>query len=397
MFKVVPQSNLAARRLSACLGLAAVVVLAWLAWLITRNTAVAVITMLTAAATPNVFEISRLVFEVAAYPLALALFLVAAYVAFRRERWSLGLVLALTLTLVALTYAYSIGRLHAPLLLVLFAALTATRARRLPLAALLSSYVVLAILPVIVFNARHEGALTERFRRLSYLTPLREHPGELLAALGEHTVKNLDPLHGDPNERHHVKDSGGSILLMTFVLGVIGAVLAMRSRDRWWWFVAGGTLLSIIPATLTNDIHHALRLVPYPIFLIVLSISALEWLLRARPAIAALLLALGATQALWFFVVFERDGAKRTNEFDAGFRRVFADAVAQHAPLYVSHSVFMQAYWYGAQQSVDRSAYQLTWEPPSAPGGSIVVGNESPCDGCEVIRREGAFTAWRAR
>lgn len=386
VFKGVAPSNLAARRLSALLGLAAVLVLAWLAWLISRDLAVAVVTMLIAAATPNLFEISRLAFEVAAYPLALACFLVAAYTAFRRERWSAALVAALAASLIAMTYAYSIGRLHAPLLLALFAALAATRARIAPLAALIAVYVLLAVVPLVVFNARNNHALTERFARLRYKP---EHPTEWV----RHTLQNLDPLHGDPNPRHHVPGSGGEVLLATVVLAAIG--LATR-RDRWWWFVAGGTLLSIVPAALTTDVHHSLRLVPYPIFLIVLSIPALQ-LLRARPPLAALLLAAAAAQALFFFHVFARDGATRTSEFDAGFRHVLYDAVAASPRPYVSHSVFMQAWWYGAQRGIERDAFQVTWDPASAPPGAVVVGDEQPCSGCDVIRREGRFTAWRVR
>jgi hypothetical protein len=397
-FKCVPPSNLAARRLSASLGIAAVFALAWLAWVLSGSAAVAVVTMLTAAATPNLFEISRLAFEVAAYPLALALFLLAAYAAFRRERWSAALVLALAGTLIAMTYAYSIGRLHAPLLLAWFACLTVNRRRWLPLAAVIAIYAALAIAPLAVFNATHANALTERFRRLSYIPALREHPVELIAAVGSHAAQNLNPIRysltGDPNPRHHVEGGGGSMLLATFVLAVIGAAVTLPRRDRWWWFVAGGAVLSVVPAILTSDVAHSLRLVPYPLFLIVLSIPALQWF-RVHPWPIAILLILGLAQALWFFHAFATRGPARTNEFDAGFRHVFNGALAPGAPLYVSHSVFMQAYWYGAQRGLERSAFQVTWDPATAPPGSVVVGDETPCNGCEVVGREGRFSAWR--
>lgn len=386
VFKVVAPSNLAARRLSAVLGLAAIFMLAWLAWTISRSIFVAVVTMLTAAATPSLFEISRLAFEVAAYPLALACFLLAAYTAFRRERWGAALVAALAASLIAMTYAYSIGRLHAPLLLALFMGLTLTRARIVPLAALVAAYVLLAVVPLVVFNVKNNHALTERFARLRYKP---EHATEWIS----HTLQNLDPLHGDPNPRHHVPGSGGEVLLVTIILAAIGAV---TRRDRWGWFVLGGTILSIVPAALTTDVRHALRLVPYPIFLLVLSIPVLQ-LLRARPPLAALLLALGVAQTAFFFHVFARDGAKRTNEFDAGFRQVLRGALDASPRPVVSHSVFMQAWWYGAQLGVERNGLEVTWDPASAPPGSVVVGDEQPCSGCDVIRREGRFTAWRVR
>jgi hypothetical protein len=183
---------------------------------------------------------------------------------------------------------------------------------------------------------------------------------------------------------------------MTFILAAIGAAVTLPRRDRWWWFVAGGTILSVVPAVLTNDVYHSLRLVPYPMFLIVLSIPALE-MLRGKRLIAALLLLLGLAQALWFFSVFEMNGPKRTNAFEAGFGRVFAGALAQPPPLYVTHSVFMQAYWYGAQREIDASTFQVVWDPAAVPPGSVVIGNEPPCAGCAMIRREGAFSVWRAQ
>src|ERR1043165_9162728 len=82
-----------------------------------------------------IFEISRLAFEVAFYPLATALFLLAAWRGSRRERWTAGDVAALTATLVLLAYSYSIGRLLAPLLLVALIVFFFTRTRLPHLAA----------------------------------------------------------------------------------------------------------------------------------------------------------------------------------------------------------------------------------------------------------------------
>src|SRR5207237_10114462 len=102
--------------------------------------------------------------------------------------------------------------------------------------------------PVILFDARHDGALTKRFKDISYLAN-----GDLTSAIAgieQHLVDNLLPLgmilRGDPTPRHHVAQSGGSILAMTFVLAAIGAVFAIRSRDRWWVFVVVGTALSVV-------------------------------------------------------------------------------------------------------------------------------------------------------
>src|SRR5436189_1927236 len=63
VFKLAGPSNLVARRFSALLGFAAAAILGWLGWRITRRRWIALVTFLTALFTPNLFEVSRLVFE----------------------------------------------------------------------------------------------------------------------------------------------------------------------------------------------------------------------------------------------------------------------------------------------------------------------------------------------
>src|SRR5207244_1990666 len=142
-------------------------------------------------------------------------------------------------------------------------------------------FVLLAAIPIAVYNSRHGDALTARFREVSYTPALRGQPLALIAAFEQHYAADILPLslslRGDPNPRHHVPGSGGSILLATFILAAAGAVIALRGeRDRYWIFVLAGTFLSVVPAALTNDQFHTLRLSPFPLFLIALSIPALE-------------------------------------------------------------------------------------------------------------------------
>src|SRR5207249_4247265 len=70
VFRVAHPSNLMARRLSALAGYAAALVMAALGWRISRSHFVVGVTFLTTLCTPMLFEISRLAFEVALYPLA---------------------------------------------------------------------------------------------------------------------------------------------------------------------------------------------------------------------------------------------------------------------------------------------------------------------------------------
>src|SRR5207253_4885003 len=104
-------------------------------------------------------------------------------------------------------------------------------------------------------------------------------------------------------------------------------------RDPWWRFVLFGAAVSIIPGALTADQFHSLRLVAYPIFLLVLTIPALAWLfervsnetstedsalgrsssfpISSRRAVLLILLAAVAAQTIYFQRVFRRDGPER--------------------------------------------------------------------------------------
>src|SRR5262249_41528657 len=89
--------------------------------------------------------------------------------------------------------------------------------------------------------------------------------------------------HGDPNTRHHVPGMG-SLLLPTFALAVLGAVLLLRRdrRDPWGRFAIYGFAVSPIPASLAWGAQHTLRLIAIPVFMALLAIPALQWLGEAE-------------------------------------------------------------------------------------------------------------------
>src|SRR6185436_14751756 len=97
--------------------------------------------------------------------------------------------------------------------------------------------------------------------------------------------QSLTPLlmTGDPHWPHHVEGSGGAMLFATFILAMSGllVVLARRWRDPWWRFVLYGLAVSIVPGAITDWPFHELRLMGYAVFLLVLTVPALEWLLAS--------------------------------------------------------------------------------------------------------------------
>ena len=155
---------------------------------------------------------------------------------------------------------------------------------------------------------------------------------------------------GDLNPRHHVPGATGSMLIAPFILALLGiAIIVTRRRlDPWWRFIIFGALVSVIPGALTNDPFHTGRMIAYAIFLLVLTIPALEWLLGKAPEVdkptetgngnnktsgllkknprlsfrrALLVLLLLATfgQAAYFQVIFWREGPTREIAFDVAY------------------------------------------------------------------------------
>jgi hypothetical protein len=398
VFRVLSPGPLTARRLSAILGWAAAIALGWLGWRVTRRGEVALLTLLFAALTPLFFEISRLAFEVALFPLAVAVFLLAARGAYEQPRWRAGVVLSLVATLSVVSYTYTAGRLLGPIFAVMLAFFL-TRRRAAALMAVWLLYAV-TLAPMFVVNARTDGALLKR----PGVVVEGQTAKERVAAFARNYVANLDPLRfalrGDPNVIHHIPGSGGSILLMTPLLAVIG--VASRGRERWTWFLVAGALAAIAPAAITVNIHHSLRLSGYPVFLSALSIPAFEVLVRRdaaralRAGVAIAVLA-GALQACFFFVVFHRDrGTTRHYEFHYGAKQVIDHALAQpQRPIYMTPGQgYVHAYWFAAVRGAGPETFSAIAPGAAAPRGSIVLAGTAPPKDGIPISRHGRFGAY---
>ena len=109
VFRVTGPSAHVARFFSAVLGLAAVLVLAVVAYLVSRRLVLSLAVALLAGLSPYLFEISRLVFEVALEPLLIALFLLVLRLA-STQRWRTRESVLLALLLAAMVYPYQAGR-----------------------------------------------------------------------------------------------------------------------------------------------------------------------------------------------------------------------------------------------------------------------------------------------
>jgi 4-amino-4-deoxy-L-arabinose transferase-like glycosyltransferase len=419
LFRFTGPSITTARLLSAVLGVAAALLLGLLGARVARSRLAGVLVCATALLTPWLFELSRVAVEVAMYPLALALFLLAARRASERERWDWTDALALSLTLALLTYTYSIGRLLGPLL-ALGLALFAARARLRGLLLSWAAY-ALALVPLLVFQLRNPGALAARFRIITYVTPQSTAAEDALEFL-RHFAANLNPWRmlfaGDPNA-HQIASiyNTGPVLAATFALALAGAFVALRGgrressglRKSWGLFVVYCLAASFVPASLTTDDFHTLRLAAVPVFLVALTAHAfarlLESKVRARRALLVAAVALTLAQGLvfrWQYGVSARS-PRRLHLFDADYPALILPTALEAAgerPVLLADAPaipgYIQARWYATLRRIPQEKFVLLAPGAGAPAGAVVITTEDSCPRCRVLARSDPYTTYVA-
>lgn len=414
IYRVTGPSIAAARLLSAACGFLAALGLGLLAKRISKLSGsrdVGVLVAVMALLTPWLFEMSRVVLEVALYPLVIVGFLLCAHWASTKARWSWREAACLAATLALVTYTYSIGRLVGPLFalgLVIFA----SRERR---AGIVTTWVLYAVslIPLVVFQRRHPGALSARFSLISYLEPpyvSADNAWEFV----KHYFGNLNPwrllVTGDPNLEQIAHLYGSPLLLAaTGILAVIGLVLIFRqqSHQAWWRFVLFCLAASVVPASLTKEYVHMLRLAPLPVFLLVLTIPALTWLrinsVRRREVLAVLVVLI-FVQGFAFFWRFEASARspKRLRQFDNGYpTQIFDPALSNtERPIYLADALaipgYIQAYWYSTLRGIAPANFHRLAPDQPAPDGALVISTEENCPRCRIIATSQFYTLYVA-
>jgi hypothetical protein len=438
LFRFFHPSILLARMFSAFWVFTACLLLGLLAKIISGRRTIGVIVAATALLTPWFFEGRGLLIEPQFMPMALAPFLLTVYHVQKKERWSWLDVAMLAATLALVTYSYTIGRILALLLALglLFFATTRQRLISVIKAGLLFG---VTLVPILVFNSRNPGLLTKRLREASYLLS-----GGSWSEIASHFVKRyLEDqsltvllLTGDYHARHHVPGSGGAIFVATFILAVVGlfVILACLRRDPWWRYILFGLAVSIVPGAVGTEPFHQLHLVAYPVFLLVLTVPALEWLLAkrklefvpipsgevARPAwerfrlcvgenlpprsvrlgVLSLLLVLTLVEAYRFQIVFRRDGPKRSFEFDVPYKDAYDAAVKQPSrPIYLEDGkwgpAYIHALWYATVEKRPTSQFVHLKPGAKPPAGAVVISSEDQCQQCETILRAGVYQVYK--
>lgn len=407
-------SALVARLFSAVAILVAAVLLGLLAYRINRSRITAFATTAAALLTPWLFELGHIVLEVALYPAAIALFLVCVHRISSKPAWMRRDVVCLSLTLALVTYTYSIGRLLGPLFAVGLAVFW-TRARWPGVVRVWCAYGV-TLIPLIIFSDRHPGALTSRFKAVTYLD---SHSGWLTMAVqfAQHYAHNLSPWRllvvGDPN-RDQITHLYGTPHFLAGVLGfsLVGLWLAIRAaRDEAWWrFALCAFATAIVPASLTNERFHMLRLAAMPVFLLLFAALGFDWFIaRINAAWSRRLVAVLSFATIAQAAAFQRQfhvssqTPRRLHLFDAEYHdRIFAPAIASgRTPLYLADALaipgYIQAYWYATLARVELARFRLLRAEESPPTDALVITTEENCPRCEVLAHVKPYTLYVAQ
>lgn len=392
-----------ARLLSACFGLLTAILLGLLAFQLTGRRITGLIMFGAAGLTPWLFEVSRLVFEVALLPALLALFLLLLHHTARRDEWRWPNAVGLGLLLGLMIYSYSAGRLLAPLFaLGLAFFLSRQRWRGVALAWAVFG---LTLLPLAAFNLRNPGTLGERFKYVTYVKP-GDSRSEVVLRFIKNYARDFSPwswlVAGDPEPRHHLPGMG-SLLAGVVILSLFGLILVLmyHRREAWWRFILYGLAVSAIPASLTLDHFHTLRLITLPIFLLVLLVPAIEFLHAngSRRLLLAALSFLIFAQGAVFQYQFQT-ASPRVDAFDSYYPQVLDAALTQpERPIYLldkTPAAYMYAYWYATLRGLNLNNFQrLAADAPPPPPGSVVISHEFPCTNCAMIIERGQFRVYR--
>jgi len=442
VFRFLHPSILVARTFAAFWMFAACLLLGVLATRISGRRNIGIIVAGSALVTPWLFEIGRLVWDAHFSGFTIVVFLLAAYCIQSKEKWNWQDILLVAGSLAVIAYGYLSGRVLAPLFALGLLFFATSKHRFFGILKIWLAYAV-TLVPLILFNRSHSGVLTKRLWEVSYIKPdaaWKEIPSEIAEFVRCYFQdQSLSPLlmTGDGHWHHHVEGSGGAMLLGTFILAMAGLLLvfARRWRDPWWRFVLYGLAASIVPGAMTDWPFHELRLMGYAVFLLVLTIPALEWLLASvepkqrvgdttdtthdgepgsavvaspglprgvRMGILALLLTATVAQAVDFQLIFWRKGLDRQFAFDVLYKDAYDAAVARsERPIYLEDGqwgpAYMDAYWYATVEGRPLSQFVRLPAGAKPPPGAIVLSSNSDCQNCEVIKKYLQFELYKAK
>jgi hypothetical protein len=391
VFRITGPDRGVARGFAAVCVLSAILLLGWIAYRRSFRASVGVATVVLAGTTPWLFELGRVAFEVAMEPLFLCLALLGVERASRLDRWSPGSALPVSLALGAITYVYAGGRLLAPLLAAALAAVLSRRRWRWVLTAWFGFAVTQ--IPLLLYLQAHPGALSRRYDATTFVTDGMS-PWEVAGRGAANYLHDLELWHyavsGDVKPYAHTPGTS-AVLAVSLALSVAGIVLILlRLRgDPFWRYAVAALVVAPIPAAATIDRHHALRLAPFAVMLVVVAIPAIaalrEACVRARWArvLAPVLAAFAGLQFAVFVNTYRADGPLRTGRFEAGVPGLLDQAWANEGTAYIDYDdrePQALARWYALSLGIDQSRAVRLPDGGIPPFCAIAFGRTQECD-----------------
>jgi hypothetical protein len=408
VFRVTGPDKGVARGLAAASVLAAVLLLGLLALRRSSSATVALAVVVLAGTTPWLFELGRVALEVSMEPLVLVALLLALDGASRLGRWTVARGVPVGLALGALMYVYAAGRLLAPLLAV--ALIVFAGHGRLRWLATCWATFALTLVPLAFYWHGHPGALSARYHATTFVEEGMSS-WEIVKRAVANYVHDVNIWHwlvdGDPKPYIHASDYP-TLFAVVVLLAVVGAgiVLLRRRDDLWWRYILVATALAPVPAALTEDRFNAVRMVPVPVLLAVLSIPALAVLrdaVRERPyaVLAAVVIAGALTlgQFVHFLDRYRESGPGRIALFEAGVPGLLDRGFASGGRLHIDFDDLQaqaHALWRSAERGLPRSRVVILADGGVPLAGATVFGRFQPCDyECREFARWGDY--WLAR
>ena len=251
-----------------------------------------------------------------------------------RQGWRPGLLIAAAAIALA-AYAYAVGRVLAPLFLLLLVFVARREiAQRKGWAVAAAFVLAILVAPTLWFVTHQSDAALARFRRLSIAQPGMTPP-QVVGRFIVNYAKHFDPVYlvirGDRELRHSPRGIG-QIYAIELPFLLLGLYFLARRRDAATALLIGWIAISPIAASMTREgIPHALRsLAGVPAFALVEAVGLVEIFRRlsdkaTRVSLITLLvcaeLAFVAFFLFGYFVVYPGESAQA---WQAGFDKALA-------------------------------------------------------------------------
>lgn len=302
---------------------------------------------------PYFFSVSRISFEVISYVFWGTMIVLAAAVAFKKNR-SIKIYLLFGLVIGTSIYTYSTARLLSAIsicILILCAvqyekgtkySYLAISTRDVKALTVIFLAFIVSLTPYFLFIAENPGGLTGRFLAISYLDdpiPAYEKVSLFLKNYLQYWGPQFLLFRGEGNLRHSI-GYAGALYVTTYVLGLVALFCWIRNRsfihDKFIRFFLLSWITAPLAAATINE-QHILRTVTSGIYWVIASVYGFAALKRAlrpeqrRLASALVITAISAEATLYlsaYFTIFPERSLHGSESY--GVKQAYATALERN-------------------------------------------------------------------